>query len=388
MILSNLNIIGKENKQNIRIENGMIRAVSNDKDSLNISLYDINIEFENSIAFPGLINSHDHLDFNLFPQLGNHIYNNYVEWGNDIHQKNEAVINEVLKIPKPLRIQWGVYKNLLNGVITVVNHGEKLDVPNSFINVFQDCYSLHSVKLEKRWKYKLNKPFIKNQSFAIHIGEGTDNDSHEEINEVIKWNLFKRKIIGIHGVAMDKKQAASFEALIWCPDSNFFLLDDTAAISKLKTATKILFGTDSTVSANWNVWEQLRTARKTNLLTDEELIDSITALPAAVWKLRHTGALKETYYADIIIAKKKNNAINNTNAFFLLNPEDILLILNKGAIIFFDESLLLQLKNIAKKNYSKVFINNTGKYVIGNLPGLMHEIKNYNSDIFFPVEIE
>jgi cytosine/adenosine deaminase-related metal-dependent hydrolase len=29
--------------------------------------------FDDCIVFPGLINSHDHLDFNLFPQLGNRI---------------------------------------------------------------------------------------------------------------------------------------------------------------------------------------------------------------------------------------------------------------------------------------------------------------------------
>jgi len=39
---------------------------------------DIYINCNGYMAFPGLINSHDHLDFNLFPLWGNRKYNNYV----------------------------------------------------------------------------------------------------------------------------------------------------------------------------------------------------------------------------------------------------------------------------------------------------------------------
>jgi cytosine/adenosine deaminase-related metal-dependent hydrolase len=385
MILANVQVVGEAGKKNIHVNNGSISAIT--RESTVTSSQENIIEFENAIAFPGLINSHDHLDFNLFPQLGNHIYNNYVEWGDDIHKRNKATINSILTIPKELRTQWGVYKNLLNGITTVVNHGEKLDIPNSIITVFQNSYSLHSVKLEKGWKYQLNSPFAKKYPFSMHVGEGTDIDSHEEINEVIKWNKLKRKIVAIHGVAMDEKQAAAFQALVWCPDSNFFLLGATAAVNKLKMATNILFGTDSTVSANWNIWQQLRKARETKLLTDTELINTISTIPATIWKLNNTGAIKENNYADIVIAKEKIST-DIVNAFFAMNPEDILLVVHKGYIVYFDESLLPQLKNISAGNYSKIFINKTGKYIIGNLPLLIKEIKKYNPDIFFPIETE
>src|SRR5690242_13669555 len=183
-----------------------------------------------SIAFPGLINSHDHLDFNLFPQLANRIYKNYAEWGKDIHKNNRKEIDAVMKIPMHLRVQWGIYKNLLNGVSTVVNHGEYLKVTQPLITVFQNCNSLHSVQFEKKWKYRLNKPFAGNYLFVIHAGEGTDETSHNEINELIRWNFFKRKLIAVHGVAMDEDQAEKFLAIIWCPASNFFLLNKTSAI--------------------------------------------------------------------------------------------------------------------------------------------------------------
>src|SRR4026207_1340069 len=72
-------------------------------------------EFEDAMILPGLINSHDHLDFNLFPKLGNRVYANYTEWGKDIHTTHKETIDQVLKVPESLRIRWGLFKNLLNG---------------------------------------------------------------------------------------------------------------------------------------------------------------------------------------------------------------------------------------------------------------------------------
>src|ERR1700744_537954 len=117
MVLSNVNIIGDECSKFIRIDDEKITAISDKpfQDSFQYS----SIELDGAIAFPGLINSHDHLDFNLFPSLKNRAYSNYTEWGKDIHEQNKGIINAVLKIPKALRVQWGVYKNLLSGVTTV-----------------------------------------------------------------------------------------------------------------------------------------------------------------------------------------------------------------------------------------------------------------------------
>ena len=116
MRLCNLNIIETEGLQHIQVENGKIKAVTDNEKTLQNNPKELRIEFQNAIAFPGLINSHDHLDFNLFPQIGNRIYNNYSEWGKDIHIQNKEAINAVLKIPLHLRTQWGLYKNLLNGI--------------------------------------------------------------------------------------------------------------------------------------------------------------------------------------------------------------------------------------------------------------------------------
>src|SRR6185503_5129048 len=151
-----------------------------------------------------------------------------------------------------LRTTWGIYKNLLNGFTTVVNHGETLPVDDELITIFQDQQCLHSVGFEKSWRWQMNRPG--RLPVVIHVGEGTDKAAHQEISRLLRWNLLRKSLIGVHGVAMDETQAKGFHALVWCPASNYFLLNATAPIHKLKDHVRILFGTDSTLTAPWDAW--------------------------------------------------------------------------------------------------------------------------------------
>ncbi|BAV05565.1 Cytosine/adenosine deaminase [Filimonas lacunae] len=347
------------------------------------------LHFHHHLVFPGLINSHDHLHFNLFPRLGNRLYPNYVAWGEDIHIHNKATIAAVLAVPKAMRTQWGVYKNLLNGVTTVVHHGESLQVPSPVMDVFTHCHSLHSVQLEKRWRYKLNNPFLPAHPFVIHVGEGTDAGSRQEIDRLMQWNILHRKLIGVHGVAMQPQQARAFAALVWCPDSNEFLLGATAAIDSLKRETAVLFGTDSTVSAHWSIWEHLRMARRTGMLTDAELMRSVWRAPAEVWGLPGKGMLTPGAVADLVVVKMKEGQEPGPDAFFAIEPQDIALVVKDGRIVLFDEALLPQLtwQQAHLQEYSKVFTANTGKYVWGDVPALLTGIRQYYADISFPIDL-
>jgi len=370
--------------KDVTIEDGTITNITSPAKG-NRANNETHIYFEDALIFPGLINSHDHLDFNLFPRLGNRIYKNYLEWGDDIHSQNKTVINNVLQVPKKIRTQWGIYKNLLNGITTVFNHGEPLEIHDSPIDVFQDKGSLHSVRLEKNWKWKLNDPFHTKGPVVIHAGEGTDEESHEEINALLKWNKLHKKLIAIHGVGMDVRQAAAFQALVWCPDSNLFLLGKTATINELKHVVPIVFGTDSTVSADWSIWNQLRLAKETGLLTNGELIASITNSPAKLRRL-NAGVVKEGTIADLVVAEKKFD--NVTDAFFESNAESILMVLKKGNIVLFDETLQPQLagQGTNTSGFCRITINGRLKYIKGDVPGLLKQIRHFAKDISLPIE--
>ncbi|SDD25335.1 Cytosine/adenosine deaminase [Mucilaginibacter pineti] len=382
MVINKVRLADSGQVISIVISDGVIKQV--DHAAIGSFTGDLQLFLDDAIVFPGLINSHDHLDFNLFPQLGHRIYNNYTEWGAYIHKEFKDEIAGVLKVPKHLRILWGVYKNLLCGVTTVVNHGERITLPNPLIDVFEQTQDLHSVAFEKGWKFKLNNPIRRKLPVVVHTGEGTDKQSNKEIDALISWNKLGRDLVGIHAVAITKEQAPYFKAIVWCPESNYFLLNKTAPVRQIKPFTDIIFGTDSTLTSNWNIWDHIRLAHKTGLLADENLYESLNKTPSKIWKI-NTGKIAAGKNADLVIAKGQSSGFDT---FFTLNPADLLLVLHHGQVRLMAQELLPQLAHQLKgKGFSLIKIDNAYKYVEGNLMELTADIHTYLPGFVFPFEV-
>ena len=384
MILNNLKLIPDNFTVNIETDGSFISNITENKITDN---HQLQLIFNDAIVFPGLINSHDHLEFNSFPLLGDRVYNNYIEWGHFIHATYKDKISKILAIPEALRVNWGIYKNLLCGVTTVVNHGKYHTIKNPVIKIIQSVQNVHSIKFEKNWRRKLNNPLKKNIPFIIHAGEGTDEQSKQEIDKLIKWNFLNRKLIAVHGIAMNELQSNKFKALVWCPASNYFLLNKTAPIDKLKNNIKILLGTDSTLTGDWNIWNHIRMAKGSGLATNMEIFEMVNKNAADVWNL-NSGALIKGKAADIVIAKS-DHSINFPENFYSLNPDNILMVIQDGNIVLFDEEILkqLQLHNFSIDDFSKYIINDKIKFNRGNLPGLIKQIRHYCDEIKFPVKL-
>jgi cytosine/adenosine deaminase-related metal-dependent hydrolase len=386
MLINNVQIINNEQQSSqIRIKDSKILEVNSYNYSADENHKELSFNFSNAIAFPGLINSHDHLEFNLFPKIGNRIYNDYVEWGNNINGQNKKQIDIIKKVPKNLSYKWGLYKNLICGVTTVIHHGKIFNTQyNNLPDVYSNYNYLHSLRIEKKWKikflFKLNKlPFL------IHIGEGTNKESIDEIEKLIKWNIFKKDLIGIHSIAMNEEQSKKFKVIIWCPDSNLFLYNKTANIPLLKKHTNILFGTDSTLTADWNLWNHLRLARDINYLNENELFLSISETASKVWGLITKGKIELNKSADIVICKKKYK--NNWESFYSINPEDILLIVKNGIVVFIDSELIIQHQNINKDDFDVIYINSIKKYIIKGIRDLIQSISALLPEFEFPISI-
>src|SRR5579863_3368070 len=74
------------------------------------------------LILPGLINVHDHLEFNLFPRLGRGPWGNASAWAAAVYHPEDSPVKEHLRVPKRVRLYWGGIKNLLSGVTTVAHH--------------------------------------------------------------------------------------------------------------------------------------------------------------------------------------------------------------------------------------------------------------------------
>ncbi len=385
MILANLNIYESEEKKSILVKDGAVLE-EGPLEELKKKHAEVIIPFENAIAFPGLINSHDHLEFNLFPMLGNKKYEDYIEWGDDIHETFKDIIDGVLKIPIADRAAYGIFKNILNGITTVVHHGN-FPLQNKYpIEVFSEYNYIHSVRLDKAWFVKLN---IKPNSlpFVIHVGEGTNAASYSEIKKLIRANLFNRPVVAVHGIVMDAEQAERFKALVWCPVSNDFLYGSTCMVDELKNNTTILFGTDSNVSADWSIWNHLRFARNSGMLNDAELYRAVTSGAADFWALKNKGTLAPGFAADIVVAEK--TADNFFDSFYGIEPRNILMVIKNGNIILADAAFSDSLKNIRAdlSNFTEISVDGRNKFIKGGLGALCGRIKAYSSAASLPFEL-
>lgn len=379
MILSGVTPVGGPDRGgNLIIRQGRIEALPEAAAPSGSEPGELVIEMGNALVFPGLINSHDHLDLNLFAPLGAPPYRDYLAWAEHIQDHFQETIAAVTRVPKSLRRQWGLLKNLVNGVTTVVDHGGARPPDWSCPSVFRGCQDLHSIRFERAWRLKLNLPW-KRLPVVMHLGEGSHAGMSAEIDSLTRWNLLKKRLVAVHGVAMSAMQAQRFSALIWCPASNQFLLGKTADVAVLKRHTRILFGTDSTLSADWNLWNQLRLARGSGSLRDDELFASITHGAARSWGLAERARLEVGARADLVFARGSLKG-DLWNAFYALEPRDLLLILKGGRIVLFDADLgeRLALDQENRATFSLARVQGRRKYIRADLDHLRRNTARYH----------
>ena len=162
--------------------------------------------------------------------------------------------------------------------------------------------------------------------------EGTDQLAKEEAGKIIRANYLRKKIVAVHAVSMKPEEARGFKGIIWCPSSNDFMFGTTAAIHQLKQYTRIVLGTDSTLTAAWSLKSHLHSALKTGLATMPELICMLTSEPAALWDMKQKGSITPGFDADICLYAGDNPL-----------EGQLMLVMRQGRVLLYHESLQFSL---------------------------------------------
>jgi cytosine/adenosine deaminase-related metal-dependent hydrolase/ubiquinone/menaquinone biosynthesis C-methylase UbiE len=270
------------------------------------------IDLDGYLLFPGLVNSHDHLEFALFSRLGSPPYENATKWASDIQANEAGTIALHKKVPKDVRLWWGGIRNLLCGATTVCQHNPLdpvLQTGDFPVRVVAKYGWEHSLAFAKDISAALGRTGD-DEPFFIHACEGIDRISAEELLALDAMGALEERSVLVHGLALDEAGAALLNerrsALIVCPSSNSFLFQRTHTLKLLHSIERLALGSDSPLTANGDLLDEIRFARVACDLHANELYDMVTDRAARIVRLdRGEGTLRIRSVADLFALRHR-----------------------------------------------------------------------------------
>ncbi len=275
---------------------------------------------------PGLINAHDHLHRNHYGRLGAPPYANAYEWARDIQDRNRVEIARGRELPRREALLFGAWKNLIAGVTHVLHHD-----PWEFD--FENDFPLDVIRVPSADSLGMTHPLPSRPEgpFAMHVAEGVDAGAAEEVRELVRRGYLTPDFLAVHAVGPDDEGMETLRrsgcAVIWCPSSNYFLFGRTAPRTLLADGIDVLLGTDSLLTADGTMLEEIRIARR--YMSDTRILDAVG--PFAARRLGITlPNLDVGTRADIVVS---NRPILQSRL------EDILLVMADGVICVLEPAL-------------------------------------------------
>ena len=363
----------------IRIVAGRIDCIQTCPSSWSAAAPDCDeIDLGGYLVMPGLINAHDHLGFALFPRLADPPYRNYIEWGEDIHNKFPDVIARYRAVPKNDRLQWGAIRNLLCGVTTVSHHDPlwpELQRPDFPVRIVRRNGWAHSLALGG--DICGSRAFTpKERAFIIHACEGIDGDAREELWELDGLGLLDSSTVIVHGLAIDREGVALMNArqasLIVCPSSNFFLFGKLPDMALLGEIERVALGNDSPLTAQGDLLDEIRFAIDRCWISPERAYRMVTTVPAELLRLEDfEGSIKESGAGDLIAIR--DTGATPADRLRTLSMHDVEFVMIGGRVHLASETVFERLSRSTRQGLEPLSIGTVIRWLRAPVKELMRK---------------
>lgn len=269
------------------------------------------IDLGGDFVFPGLINAHDHLELNSQPRLKwRERYANASEWIADFQPRFDT--DPALAVTKAEtlneRVWIGGLKNLLAGVTTVCHHNPlhralRRRFPVRVVERFGFSHSLHIDGEAVAASHRRTPP---HWPWIIHAAEGLDQAARSEIDTLDRLGCLAPNAVFVHGVAFGGDAADRVinagAGLVWCPSSNQFLFNATADVRAFDDADRLALGSDSRLSGERDLLDEVNAAHSTRQLSAEGVARTVTTGAARMLRLSG-GRLEVGRAADLAVLR-------------------------------------------------------------------------------------
>ena len=268
------------------------------------------VDLGGAFVLPGLINAHDHLELNSFRRLKwRDRYASAVEWFADFQPRFGVDPDLAIATPATLddRLWVGGLKNLLSGVTTVCHHNPlhralRRRFPVRVVRRYGFSHSLHIDGDRLAGECRLTP---QDWPWIVHAAEGVDAASGGEFDRLAALGCIRANTVIVHGVALDACSARRLidagGALIWCPSSNQFLFGATADVRPFDDADRLAVGSDSRLSGEGDLLDELRAAYASHQTSAESLARAVTRGAAGILRLPQAGRLAPGVPADLAV---------------------------------------------------------------------------------------
>lgn len=319
----------------VAVKGGRIAAVLPADEDLPGELVDLpQIETAGTI-YPGLIDLHNHLAYNVLPLwVVPKKYENRSQWPRhrEYRARVSKPINDALACYTPtaqaiarfvecralmsgtttgqgLRTRRRGIQKLMRGAMRNIEETEDLELPESRSKVPDLGRSFDQIASFRR---ALNETERRGSRYFYHLSEGVDESARRHFFNLANNDLLTSSLVGIHSLGLqrqDLQQLADAQAkIVWSPFSNLLLYGQTLDLDAvLETGVQIALGCDWSPTGSKNLLQELKVAdfeifRQKAPISAFELVRMVTAGAAEIvgWS-GALGTLAAGQMADLVV---------------------------------------------------------------------------------------
>lgn len=328
----------------------------------------------NGLIFPGLIDLHNHVAWNVFPRWSPvEPYNNHDEWQEaPTYRAAVATPGQVLLRRHACDMnRYGEIRALIGGVTSIQSSPRMRCIRGLVRNLdyYSDFYpergfgrepsrlvlDITSLSDDARRSIVGRLRGDRLRALFVHLAEGRPGDprAKREFALLMRDRLLGRKTVIVHGSALGDREFRAMQAagagLVWSPRSNMTLYGETTNIAAaLDRDIPVALAPDWAITGSSNMLDELAFAARFNevrlgsRLTENQLVEMVTEVPARMAAIDDkVGAVREGLYADLLVIE--GDRTRPYHALVTARPQDVRLVLIGGQPVYGALAVMKQL---------------------------------------------